>query len=77
MCRRNCLLITAINCGAYMEPVTLVPGRSRLFTSPRPTGSLATSITIGLVWPFSIANETVFEPRGLKRELRSLVHQKA
>jgi hypothetical protein len=76
MCRRNCALITAINCGAYMVvPVTLVPGRSRLFTSPRPTGSLATSITIGLAWPFSIANESVFEPRGLKRELRSLVHR--
>jgi hypothetical protein len=27
--------------------------------------------------PSSIANETVFEPHGLKRELRSLVHQKA
>lgn len=27
--------------------------------------------------PSSIANETVFEPRGLNRELRSLVHQKA
>ena len=25
----------------------------------------------------SIANETVFEPRGLNRELQSLVHQKA
>jgi hypothetical protein len=25
----------------------------------------------------SIANETVFEPRGLKREPQSLVHQKA
>src|SRR5262249_11012751 len=28
-----------INCGAYaVVPVTLVPGRSRLFTSPSPTG---------------------------------------
>ena len=40
---------SAISCGAYIVvPVTLVPGRSRLFTTPVPTGSKPPRITTGI-----------------------------
>ena len=39
-----------INCGAYcVVPVAFVPGRSRLLTTPMPTGSNTAIITIGTV----------------------------
>src|SRR5215471_11623950 len=46
--RISCTLLPAVSAATLANPVTFPPGRGRLATSPRPTGSPVSAITIGI-----------------------------
>ena len=51
----SCIRLPTISVFIMLGPVTLPPGRARLATRPRPTGSPSSAITMGIVEVASFA----------------------